>query len=891
MSRVRTPSAQAVEAPPWHAHDPGTVLARLGVSVAGLTSAEAQQRLAATGPNELEVARGTPWWRTLLHQFASPMILILSVSSIITLVLRDWVDTGAIWLALALNAVLGFWQERKAERDVHALKSLSTPSCRVRRDGAVHRISATEVVPGDIVLLETGERVPADLRMLESHGLRVDESMLTGEVLAVTKHVAAVDTDVSTADRTSMAYSGTLVSSGRGRGVVVATGAATELGAINALVQGPSPRTPLQVLTHRMERIVGGAVLSTTLFVFGAGLLLGNDVATMFLTAVALMVSSMPESLPIVLTVAMSIGVSRMARARAVVRTLPAVETLGSTTVIGSDKTGTLTQNKLTVEMLWTPDGVTADLREGREGLSDVPADTVALLRTGALTNEARRTGEEEFIGDAVDVAMALVALRAGAVDQAECAARPVAHMPYEPEHGYSQTLRLDDRGRRVLHVKGAPDILLDMSQTMLQGGRPVPVDRDLVRRANHQLAQKGLRVLATACRALDEDEEPGTPLPRPAGLMFLGLEGMADPPRPGVREAIAQCRSAGIDVTMITGDHPVTARSIAQRLGLAGEGPPLTGAELDQLDDEALAARLRETSVAARVSPQHKLRIVKVLQGQGHVVAVTGDGVNDAPALKAASIGVAMGQSGTEVAREAADLVLTDDNFVTIVRAVEQGRVTFAAIRKAAFFLLSTGVAALVAVTVNLFEANPLIFLPVQMLWVNIVTSGVQDVALAFEPGEGDELLQRPRDRREGLLSRRMWVRTILTGLWMAVGLLVCYRVMLGLDRPLEEARTMTLTLLVAFSFFQVLNARAERRSILRTDPTSNPFLLVAALAALVLHFTVTMVPAVSGILGLTPLSPLQWLVCYLAGTTVLLLVETDKWLARRSAAVAARS
>lgn len=883
MDAVRsTTTPVEVARPPWHAWDPATVLDRLDATREGLSSVEAERRFDTFGANEIPVVRATPWWRTLLHQFASPMIIILSVSSTITLVLRDWIDTGAIWFALALNAVIGFWQERKAERDVHALASLSTPSCRVRRDGTVRTIPAPQVVPGDVVLLESGERVPADLRLLESHGLRLDESMLTGEVLAVTKHVATVAEAAGTADRTSMAYSGTLVSSGRGRGVVVATGEATELGAINALVQGPAPPTPLQVLTHRLERTVGAVVLSTALFVFGAGVLLGYDLATIFLTAVALMVSSMPESLPIVLTVAMSIGVSRMARNRAVVRVLPAVETLGSTTVIGSDKTGTLTQNRLTVEVLWTPDG-TIDLREGTAEWP-LPMAVVELLRSGALTNEARRTGEESFIGDAVDVAMAQIALRAGAVGSAECSARPEAHLPYEPEHGYSQTLRRDEQGRRVLHVKGAPDILLGMATSLQRDGRPGPLDHQLVRAANEELADQGLRVLATGCRVLADDEEVSTPLLRPTGLTLLGLEGMADPPRPGVKEAIEQCRRAGIEVKMITGDHPVTARSIAERLGLPGTGAPLTGAELVHLDDAALAARLHETSVAARVSPQDKLRIVQALQQEGHVVAVTGDGVNDAPALKAASIGVAMGQSGTEVAREAADLVLTDDNFVTIVKAVEQGRVTFAAIRKATFFLLSTGVAALVAVVVNLFEAHPLIFLPVQMLWVNIVTSGVQDIALAFEPGEGDELEQRPRARSEGLLSRRMWFRTLLTGLWMAVGLLICYRAMLELDRPLDEARTMTLTLLVAFSFFQVFNARGERRSVLRMKPTGNPFLLVGALVALALHVAVTVLPPAANVLGLVPLTPAQWAICYLAGSTVLLLVELDKAIVRHA-------
>ncbi|MFI7741500.1 cation-translocating P-type ATPase [Kocuria rhizosphaericola] len=883
---ARTGSPQTA---PWHALSTGEVLESLSAPAGGLGAEEAAGRLADSGPNVLPVAEAAPWWRVLLRQFVSPIIFVLLLAGAVTAVQRHWVDATAIFVVLLVNASLGFYQERKAERDVRALRSLSTPSCRVLRDGQERTVPGPDVAPGDVVLLESGERVPADLRLLEANGLQIDESMLTGESHAATKQTEPVPETAATADRTDIAFSGTFVTSGRGRGVVVATGERTELGAINELVQGPAGQSPLQVLTHSLERRIGLVVLVSVVVVFVAGLLLGNEPSQMFRTAVALAVATVPESLPIVLTVALSVGVSRMARHHAIVRTLPAVETLGSTSTIGSDKTGTLTQNRLTVERIWAADAG-ADLVGGE--LDGVDSDLLrAVLRTGALTNEAvPRAGAEDgdggpaYVGDAVDAAMAAVAVSLGAITEEERAAPPVAHQPYEPQLRYCQTVRRDAQGRRVLHVKGSPEAVLERSVALARSGGAGPLDEDLVLAANEELGRDGLRVIATGIRVLDDDEEPRDPLPPPSGLLLLGMEGMADPPRPGVAEAIAECLRAGIQVKMITGDHPVTAMAVAERLGLPTDAAALTGAEMAGLDDHGLAARLERTSVAARVAPQDKLRIVQVLQDRDHVVAVTGDGVNDAPALKAASIGVAMGRSGTDVAREASDLVLTDDNFVTIVHAVRQGRVTFAAIRKATFFLVSTGAAALLAVSLSVVAEQPLLFLPVQLLWINLVTNGVQDIALTLEAAEGDELTRPPRPRSEGVLSRTLWFRAGITAVWMALGVLAVFVTALETGAGEVQARSLALTTFVLFSFFQVMSARAEHKSLFQLDLLGNKPLVLTSLAALALHWGVMAWPVSAGLMGLAPLDASGWLLAVLLGSTVLVIVEAEKFVRRRS-------
>ncbi len=859
------------ETPFWHSMGVDVVLRQLGTSPLGLALSEVTTRQQWYGANALPLAPPTRWWVVLLRQFVSPLIGIMVVANLITIIQQHWVDAAAIGVVLVLTVTLGYWQERKAEREVHALRSLSSSVAHVRRDGTIRVIPATEVVPGDIVAVIGGERVPADLRIVEANRLRVDESMLTGESLPVAKTAAPVHQGAPVAERRDMAFSGALVTSGRGFGVVVATGQDTELGAIEKLMTAPPPPTPLQVMTRTLEWRIGGAILVAVLFLFIAGLVSGFTVSDMFQTAVALTVAAIPESMPVILTIALSVGISRMARRNAIVRRLPAVETLGSTTVIASDKTGTLTQNRLTVEQVWTVGGY------WEPGLPADP-DTIAVLRAGALTNEASRTSAGELHGDPVDVAMSSVALDASAVSPTEITAALERHTPYEPELGYSQSVRALPDGERVLYVKGAPETLLAASTSLRTPHGPRPLKPSTVSEANAVLARDGLRVVATASRPLGPDELSTDPLPPPEGLEFLGLEGMTDPPREGVADAIAACAAAGIAVKMVTGDQPTTAEAIAARLGLASEGPPLTGAEIAALDDNMLAARLEETSVAARMVPQDKLRIVRALQSRGEVVAVTGDGVNDAPALRAAQIGVAMGRSGTDVAREAAGLVLTDDDFVTIVHAVEQGRVTFAAIRNATFFLLSTAVAAVLALSINVLLDQPLLFLPVQILFINVVTSSIQDIALAFEPARGDELSRPPRSPQEGILSARLWYRTFITGAWMGLIVLLVFGWALHVGDSVEHARSLALALFVIFNVFQVGNARAETVSLLRMNPFSNPLLFATAFGSVLIVAALLAWPAAAGLLGLAPLTVAEWVMMAALALTILAIVEADK-------------
>lgn len=860
-------------APVWHTTGIEEVRAVLDLpdTGTGLSSADAAARLERHGPNKLTETTADPWYVVLGRQIASPMVIFLLLAGIVTLIQQEWFEGAVILLVVMLNSSIGYWQARKAEKDVAALAKLSTPEATVVRDGVVTDIPATDLVPGDTVRLESGDMVPADLRITASNGLRVDESMLTGEVLPTAKrsgvsdHGVELAEDAALGDRVTMAYSGTLVVSGRATGVAVATGHDTELGSIADLVQTDSGKTPLQILTDRLEKTIAVLLVVVGVAVFITNLILGTGLGDAFRSTVALIVSSMPEALPVVLSVAMGVGVSRMATRNAVVRHLPSVETLGSTTVIGSDKTGTLTVNRMTVETVWTP-----------TGLDETPS-----LRTGALTNDATvHPDGDTLIGDAVDVAMATAALDRGAVTGEERSAAPVADMPYEPEYAYSQTLRRetgeDGTEHLVLHVKGAPEVVASFCRGMGEGGAL----HEAMVAANHAMAADGLRVIATASRVLDTVPET---LDTPHDLQFTGLQGMMDPPREGVREAIGQCRSAGIHVMMITGDHPVTAVAIGKRLGLGRPGDgPLTGRDMAGLDDAQLRERLRHTSVAARMSPQDKLRIVKLLKADGETVAVTGDGVNDAPALKAASIGVAMGDSGTDVARESADVVLTDDNFVTIVDAVRLGRVTFSSIRKATFFLISNGLALMTAVVVNTFTELPLIFLPVMLLFMNIVTNGIQDIALSFEKGEGDELDQKPRSKDEGVLDTHMWMRSVITGLWMGIGTLLVYRVANDQGLPLEECRTLALITMVMFNFFQVFSARALHISAFAMNPLGNPLLLGSAVAALVLQWAATAWTPAADLIGLTSLSWQQWLMCTGIGVTVLLIVEAEKLVVR---------
>ncbi|MBN2622253.1 MAG: HAD-IC family P-type ATPase, partial [Acidimicrobiales bacterium] len=643
------------QAPPWHALDPSDVETTLHTSDRGLSHEEVEARLAHHGPNELEEEPPPGALVVLARQFRNPLIYILLVAAAVTVALEEFIDAGVIAAVLVLNATIGFTQERKAEGAVRALQQLVVPRARVVRDGHEREVDSRELVPGDVVQLEPGSRVPADVRLDAVGSLTIDESLLTGESLPVAKQVAPVPEAVPIGDRASMAFTGAIVTSGRGRGIVVATGADTELGTIAGLMRGEtSVETPLQRQIGRLAKLIGLAVGVASVVAFASGVALGGSVQEMFLTAVALAVSAVPEGLPVAVTITFAIGVSRMAGRNAIVRRLPAVETLGSTTVIGSDKTGTLTENRMTVQEVWASGRtyrLAGDEPDAGFLVDDEPASIEThpvfheTLLTGVLDNEADVFLDDDHIestGDPTEVALVVAGMNIGIDEEEAREAYPLfAEIPFETERRYSASIR-ERHGTHTIFVKGAPERVVAMCTAMLTDDGPVPIDAETVEAAARDLAGRGLRVLAMAQHRLPEPLAHPEDVDEPEGLIFVGLQGMLDPPRPGVRESIDLCHEAGIRVVMITGDHASTARAIAEDLGIAEPGDAaLTGAELGTMDDDELHDRVVDATVFARVDPEDKLRIVRALQHHGEVVAVTGDGVNDAPALKAAAIGV----------------------------------------------------------------------------------------------------------------------------------------------------------------------------------------------------------------------------------------------------------
>lgn len=875
--------------PSWHALDVASVAEHLQASESGLSIADARVRLEEYGPNVIEEEQPQSVIRLFLDQFRSPLIYILLVAAIATIFVEEYIDTAVIVAVLLLNAAIGFVQERKAEQSVMALRKLVAPKAHVLRDGREIDIESRDLVPGDVVSLESGTRVPADIRIIAATALLADESLLTGESAPVQKRSNEVPETTGVADRSNMIYAGTTVASGRGRGFVVETGDQTELGGIAAQVRTHEvTQTPLQDRMDRFAKIIGAAVLGSTALAFVLGIATGISASDMFLVGVGLAVAAIPEGLPIVFTVTLAIGVRRMAQYNAIVRRLPAVETLGSSTIIGSDKTGTLTENRMTVQQLWTPSH-TLDLSRETHDADSCTADSFArdALLSAILTNEATIYGAGEDLqayGDPTEVALLNVAARLGIDPTSTKTQFPaIAETPFEPDLQYSASAR-EMNGTARLFVKGAPERILEMSTGMIGEKGYEPVDRNQIEKAASYMASRGLRVLATAHSDIDSHNLVNGELPEPHDLTLTGLFGLVDPPREGVKEAIEGCQSAGIRVIMITGDHANTASAIAADLGIANQGAPvLRGIDIDGLTAEALEQAVERVSVFARVSPEHKLLIAEACQRVGHVVAVTGDGVNDAPALKAADIGIAMGRSGTDVAREASDMVLTDDNFVSIYRAVEQGRVTFDNLRKITFFLISTGISATLTILTALVLQWPLPFLPAQLLWLNLVTNGLQDVALAFEPGEPDVLERKPRQRDEGIISRLLWERSLLTGIVMSLGTLVMFSWELNRSDSLVQAQTVALTTMVIFQMFHVGNARSDYRSAFTVSLFSNPILLIATGSAFLVHLGAMHFGPAQFVLRIEPISFTAWGYIILTALTVIAAVEIHKLLRPR--------
>jgi Ca2+-transporting ATPase len=887
-----TPLPQAADPEATWAAEPGDALAELGSSERGLAPAEVARRLQAYGPNELRPPRRESSLTLLLRQFRSPLIYILLVAGLISLALGELIDAGAIAAVLVFNAAIGFTQELRATRELEALRRLTPDRATVVREGDEQTIEARELVPGDVVLLDSGARVPADLRVLHAAALEADESLLTGESVPVSKSSRASAEGAAATARPNMLIAGTVVTRGRARALAVATGEETELGRIaESVAEAREAETPLQRRMRDLARTIGAAVLAISVLGFVVGIARGGSPSDLLLTLVALAVSAIPEGLPIVLTITLAVGVRRMAARHALIRRLPAVETLGSCTVIGSDKTGTLTQNRMTVREIWAGgrsyevSGAGYSARGAvLDGGAAVELDGRAALRetlvAGALCNDASivaRDAEYDVYGDPTEVALLIAAAKAGLDLDGLAAALPRRdEIPFESEARFAATVHAD-AAHTVTFVKGAPERIVAMCEAA--AGLPA-LDAAAVLDEAHRMAAAGLRVLAMASREDRAPPEHGElRAAPPADLTFLGLQAMIDPPRPEVAAAVRGCQAAGIRVLMITGDHATTALAIGRQLGIAGEGTQaLTGAEIDALDDAELLQTLQALPVCARTSPQNKLRIVSLLQDDGEVVAVTGDGVNDAPALKAAHIGVAMGLSGTDVAREAAEMVVTDDNFASIFAAVREGRVVFDNVRKATFYLVSSGVAEVAAVLASIALAWQLPFVPAQLLWLNVVTNGVQDVGLAFEPGEPDVLEQPPRAPREPVISRLMWERTAIAALCMAAGTLLLFRIELDAGHSIERARTVALTSMVVFQAFHVGNSRSEWRSVFRMSPFSNRFLIAGTAAAVGLHIAALSLPPTQAVLRVEALDPTTWLRIAAVASLVIVAVELHK-------------
>lgn len=890
----------------WHHLPAGEAFARLGSTDGGLSTAEAQRRLQEHGPNEL-VDRGSKSpFAILWEQLTAVMVLILIGASGLSLALGKVLEASAILAIVVLFALLGFFQEYRAEKAIAALRRLAVPVVRVRRDGAVTEVSARELVAGDVVLLEAGTIVPADLRLIEEANLRIEEAALTGESEPVEKQTGVIArADTALGDRTNLAYMGTQVSYGRGVGVVTATGMATQLGRIATLLQSVKHEaTPLQERLDSVGKQLALAGVVVAAILVGIGLLAGESISSALLTAVSVAVAVIPEGLPAVVTFTLAMGAQRMLRRQALIRKLPAVETLGSVTVICSDKTGTLSQNRMTVTTIEIPGQRVALAPGGSPQTSD--ADVGLVVLAGVLCSDAELHHDavtESIIGDPTEGAL-LTAARQFDIDYTRARHHfpRVAELPFDSTRKRMATVHrvpdtadgmptvppamLDGAGRFAI-VKGAVDGLLDVSTTVWRDGAVQPLgqaDRAAIEEANSRLAGDGIRVLGIAFRSVDET----TPLEDiESDLTFVGMVGMIDPPRPEVRDAVAVCAEAGIRPVMITGDHPLTASAIARDLGISRNGPVITGIELNAMDDAALSRAVRTTSVFARVSPEHKLRIVAALQAQGEVVAMTGDGVNDAPALKKAQIGVAMGITGTDVSKEASDMVLRDDNFATIVAAVEEGRVIYDNLRRFVVFAVAGNIGKVMVMLLwpALFLATGMdigtdaaaALLPLQLLWLNLMTDGLLGLSMGAESAEKDVMRRRPHAPGDGIFSGGLGMRTVAVGGLIGLLALTVGFIYYRMDQP--EWQTMMFTTLAFLQVFQAIALRSHTESIFRLNLFGNRVMVVIVVLVVALQLAVLYIPPVADdFLKVEPLGLVDLLIAAGIGSLTLIGIEIEK-------------
>lgn len=885
----------------WHAQDVEIVLQRVRSTAQGLTQQEAEQRLATFGPNRLPPPPRRSAFLRLALQFHNTLIYILLIAGALTAALQHWVDSGVIFGVVVINALIGFLQEGKAERAMDAIRAMLSPSAMVLRDGHLRNLPAEQLVPGDLVQLQSGDRVPTDLRLLRCRELRIDEAALSGESVPVDKQIGSVSLQAALGDRRSLAFSGTLVTSGQGLGVVVATAGQTELGRISKLLaQVPTLTTPLlQQLTVFGHWLTLGILLLAGLsFAFGV-LIHDSALDEMFLAAVAVAVAAIPEGLPAIITITLAIGVQRMAGRNVVIRRLPAVETLGSVSVIASDKTGTLTRNEMTVTAITTSEGEWqvsgsgyAPQGEFSRNAQAVAVETVADLRecarAGLLCNDAQleaREGQWLPHGDPMEAALISLARKAGFDPDLEHAELPrVDLIPFESQHRFMATLHHDHAGHAFIFVKGAPERLLEMCRWQRRDGEDEALETNYWHAAMRRMAEQGQRVLAVACSTGTTEQRELRFEDVQSGLSLLGLFGLLDPPRDAAIQAVAQCKAAGIEVKMITGDHAITAAAIGAQLGIGDGQSVITGSALEQMDDMALRQTVGTTSIFARTSPEHKLRLVQALQAQERITAMTGDGVNDAPALKRADVGVAMGVKGTEAAKEAAEMVLTDDNFASIVAGVEEGRTVYDNIRKSILFILPTNAAEALIVVSAIAMGYVLPITPVQILWVNMITAVSLALALAFEPAEQDVMRRPPRPAREALLSGFLLWRIALVASLLVIGCFGLFILAQSAGASLEQARTLTVNALVIGEVVYLFNSRFLRQaSCTWQGLTSNPYVLIAVAVVIGFQLLFTYTPIMQSLFGTRSIGWADWGRILAVMLVLYTIVELEKaWLRR---------
>ncbi|GAA4182004.1 HAD-IC family P-type ATPase [Gryllotalpicola koreensis] len=886
---------------PW-ASPAEAVLAELGGSHEGLTAAEASDRLQRHGRNVLTPPKPAPWWKRVLLQFKDVLIYVLLASALLKAIIGDWVDFAVILAVAVINAVIGLVQEGRAEQALNAIRGMLSTQAHVMRAGVWIEADAAQLVPGDVVRVRAGDRVPADLRLLDAANLQVDESALTGEAEPSTKFVDPVAPTAELGDRTSMMFSGTLVAAGTGRGVVVATGGNTEIGHIQTLVsEVETVETPLAIALARFGRLIAWTIVAMTVVMTAIGFFVhGFGLQEIVSAAIGFAVAAIPEGLPALVTITLALGVQQMARRNAITRRLPAVEALGSVTVICSDKTGTLTKNEMTARAVRTAareyevDGtgyapVGAVTRDGAAAPAAENADLRALAEAVAVCNDARVVGSAgswSIIGAPTEGALAVLGLKAG-VDAAEW--RREAEVPFDSETKYMAVLARNASGEASVFLKGAPDRVLPRAATQTQpDGSSAPIDLEHWQRQISELGQRGLRVLAAARRVPDAGQSTLSHDDLAGGFEFIGVVGIVDPPRPEAIEAIATSHRAGVAVKMITGDHPDTALSIAREMGItsgAAEPRVLTGAELEAMSDDELRVMAGSVDVYARTSPEHKIRIVSALQHEGEVVAMTGDGVNDAPALTQADVGVAMGLKGTEATKEAADLVLTDDNFATIERAVEEGRRIYSNIRKSILFLLPTnGAQALVILIAVLVGATQLPLEPVQVLWINMATSVTLSLALAgagAEPGLMDQL---PRGKNAPLLDARMGVRIGVVSLLIGAATLFTFYFEIGYGENLRQSQTTAVTTLALSQLAYLFSCRfLDRSSVTPAVFRGNRVIYISAAALVVLQLAFVYLPFMNDWFSSDAIDWHQWVLSAALAVVIFFLAELNKALTRR--------